>query len=80
MHRFPDKIDSKFRYILVASARAEQIMRGAPTKVEQGADKASRVAMREVSQDLVAWELGQPAEPEPEPAEEVAEESDEEVN
>ncbi|MCB1056479.1 MAG: DNA-directed RNA polymerase subunit omega [Acidobacteria bacterium] len=84
MTRIPEKIESKFRYILVASARAEQIMRGAPPKVDPGHDKPSRIAMREVSSDLVAWELGSPAEEEvveaADASEAAVEEAGDEVN
>lgn len=84
MNKIPEKIDSKFRYILVASARAEQIMRGAPPKVDPGTDKPSRVAMREVSSELVAWEFGVPEAEEvpevPEAAEGAGVEDGDEVN
>ncbi len=52
-------IDSKFRYVLVASRRAEYLMRGARPKADnpQG-DKATRVAMGEIDSDLVAWGIG----------------------
>lgn len=82
MTRMSDKIDSKFRYILVAATRAEQIMRGAPPKVEAGPDKPTRIAMKEVTGDLVPWEIGPPPQPEPDPemAEEAGDEADPEVN
>ena len=32
---YPEKIDSKFRYVLLASQRAEQMMRGAVSKLEK---------------------------------------------
>ena len=65
----PD-IDSKFRRVLVAAHRAEQIMKGARPKVEAAKRKPTRVAMEEVDRSLVEWGYGPP--PQPEPAEEPA--------
>ncbi len=62
MKKIPDRIDSKFRYVLLAAERAEQMMRGAPRKVDEGA-KLSRVALEEISDGLVEWDYGPPPEP-----------------
>lgn len=75
--KFPENMDSKFRFVLVAASRAEQLMRGAPAKVQPLHGKATTMALEELEQDLVPWGMGQPVEPEPEeaaPAEPVAEE------
>ena len=72
MERIPERIDSTFRYVLIAAKRAEQLVRGARPKLESGPAKPTRMAMQEVSQDLVEWDYGPPPAPEPEP---VAEES-----
>ena len=61
----PD-IDSKFRRVLVAAHRAEQIMKGARPKVEAAKRKPTRVAMEEVDRSLVDWGYGPPPQPEPE--------------
>jgi DNA-directed RNA polymerase omega subunit len=66
-------MDSKFRRVLVAASRAEQIMRGARPKVEAGKRKPTRVALEEVDQSLVDWGYGPPP-PKPEEAEAAAEE------
>jgi DNA-directed RNA polymerase omega subunit len=63
------KVDSKFRFVLVAAQRAEQLMRGARPKVEAGKRKPTRLAMQEVNANLVDWDYG-PA-PQPEPAAEA---------
>ena len=63
MDRIPDRIDSKFRYILLASHRAEQLLRGAAPKIEKPKGKPTRVAMEEVLRDAVKWGYG----PEPAP-------------
>jgi DNA-directed RNA polymerase omega subunit len=62
----PPKIDSKFRFVLVAAQRAEQLMRGARPKVD-AKGKPTRVAMEEVNAEMVEWDFGPP--PAPEPAE-----------
>jgi DNA-directed RNA polymerase omega subunit len=64
------RVDSKFRFVLVAAQRAEQLMRGARPKME-GKGKPTRTAMNEVINNLVEWDYG-PA-PVPEPAEATAE-------
>lgn len=69
MRRIPEKIDSKYRYVLLASQRAEQLVNGAAAKSEGRSPKPTRVGMREVAKDLVDWDYG-PAEV---PEEEVAE-------
>jgi DNA-directed RNA polymerase omega subunit len=58
---FPDKIDSKFRYVLLAAHRAEQIMRGSQPKLPQEGVKNTTLAMEEISADVVHWDYG-PAE------------------
>lgn len=58
-------IDSKFRRVLVAANRAEQLMRGARAKVEAGKRKPTRIAMEEIDHSLVEWGYGPPPQPEP---------------
>jgi DNA-directed RNA polymerase subunit omega len=67
MERIPERVDSTFRYVLLAARRAEQLIRGARPKVDAGLAKPTRVAMREVSENLVEWDYGPPPAP-PEPA------------
>lgn len=57
MTTYPEKIDSKFRYVLLAARRAEDMMRGATPKVSTP-PKHTSAAMREISEDLVQWEYG----------------------
>jgi DNA-directed RNA polymerase omega subunit len=62
------EVDSKFRLVLVAASRAEQLIRGARPKVDSGAKrKSTRVAMDEVASHLVEWGYGPPPQPEPSP-------------
>lgn len=67
MEPFPSRIDSKFRLVLLAASRAEQLMRGARPKVDvmPGA-KFTRIALDEVLQDAIAWDYGFEPEPDPE--------------
>ena len=71
----PPAIDSKFRLVLLAATRAEQIMRGARPKVEAAKKKSVRVAMDEISHQLVDWGYGPPPQEEP-PAEEAKSEEE----
>jgi DNA-directed RNA polymerase omega subunit len=68
MDQMPDRIDSKFRYVLVAANRAEQIMRGSRPRVDRSG-KPTRVAMEEIGRGLVQWDYGPP------PQDEVADEA-----
>ncbi|MEM1180711.1 MAG: DNA-directed RNA polymerase subunit omega [Acidobacteriota bacterium] len=58
MEGIPERIDSKFRYVLLAAHRAEQLIRGAQPKLARP-DKHTTTAMAEVSQDLIVWDYGQ---------------------
>ncbi len=62
MHDMPEKIDSKFRYVLLAATRAEQLMLGAQSKLAKP-EKPTSAGMREVMEELVEWDYG----PRPEP-------------
>jgi len=73
MDRLPEKLDSKFRYVLLAAGRAEQLMRGARPKIDSRPRKPTVMAMDEVNRDLVAWEYGPAPEPEPPQVEAVEE-------
>ena len=80
MQRMPEKIDSKYRYVLLASVRAEQMVGGARSKAQIDSPKPTRLAMHEISEDLVDWDYGPAEEPEEEPvAEEVEAEPAEEA-
>ena len=57
-------MDSKLRLVLVASGRAEQLMRGARPKVEVGKRKPTRVALDELNSGLIEWGYGPPPKPE----------------
>ncbi|MDX1643115.1 MAG: DNA-directed RNA polymerase subunit omega [Thermoanaerobaculia bacterium] len=64
MTEIPEKIDSKYRYVLLAAARAEQMIQGASPKNDALTGKPTRVAMQEISRDEVEWDYGPAEEPE----------------
>ena len=64
MDKTPEKIDSKFRFILVAACRAEQLIHGARPHLEGEVKKPTSVAQE--------WRYGPPPAP---PEEEAAEEA-----
>ena len=54
------KIESRFLYVDVAAARAKQLRKGAKVRLDAAtprAFKAERMAMEEVNQQLVEWDL-----------------------
>jgi DNA-directed RNA polymerase subunit K/omega len=51
------EIDSKFRYIILASKRAKQLLKGAKPKVKSKSRNLIRVAQQEVMQGLVEFEI-----------------------
>ena len=53
----PREIDSKFRFITVASQRAKQLQNGAKPRVDSRSRKATRVAMQEVLAGAISWEV-----------------------
>ncbi len=57
----PERFDSKFRFVLLAAQRAEQMMRGARPRIDSQETKATTVAMEEIQNDAVAWDYGPPA-------------------
>lgn len=62
MEGMPEGIDSKFRYVLLVSKRAEQLIQGAQSKMKSRHAKPTRVAMEEIEKDLIKWQLTPPVE------------------
>jgi len=69
MTQVPDTIDSKFRLVLLAAQRAEQLMRGAQPRVQGRHTRRARIALDEIRSDVINWGYGPP---EPEEASETA--------
>ena len=57
MHKIPESIGSKFRFIVIAAERAKQLQNNAKPKIRTKSTKPSHIAMKEVEQGLIAWEV-----------------------
>jgi DNA-directed RNA polymerase subunit omega len=64
MQKIPEGIGSKYRFIIIAAERAKQLQNNARPKVKTKSTKPSYIAMREVEQGLIAFEIA-PLEPTP---------------
>jgi DNA-directed RNA polymerase subunit omega len=64
MPNIPDSIGSKYRFIIIAAERAKQLQNNARPKIKTKATKPAYIAMRELEQGLLAFEV-QPPEPPP---------------
>ncbi len=54
------KIDSKFRFVILASKRAKQILKGAKVKVRSKSKNPIRIAQIEMKEGLIDYEILQP--------------------
>lgn len=54
------KIDSKFRFVILASKRAKQILRGAKVKIRSKSKNPIRIAQIEMKEGLIDYEILQP--------------------
>lgn len=54
------KIDSKFRFVILASKRAKQILKGAKVKVRSKSKNPIRIAQIEIKEGLIDYEILQP--------------------
>jgi len=54
------KIDSKFRFVILASKRAKQLLRGSKAKIKSKSRNPIRVAQIEVKEGLIAYDILQP--------------------
>ncbi len=57
MIQLPEGFDSIFRYIVVVSQRAEQLVNGAKPRSESRHDKSTLVAIDDVDQGKVEWRI-----------------------
>lgn len=60
--KIPEEFDSKFRFILVAAARAKQLQHGAPPRIKTQAKKPATIAVLEVEANLVPYVILKPGE------------------
>ena len=54
----PREVDSKFRFITVASQRAKQLQNGSKPRVLTHSRKSTRVAIEEALAGAISWEVG----------------------
>jgi DNA-directed RNA polymerase omega subunit len=64
MEGLPEGVDSRFRYVLLVSKRAEQLIQGSMPKIKSRHAKPTRVAMEEIARNTVKWQLAPPVEEE----------------
>ena len=63
MQKIPESIGSKYRFIILAAERAKQLQNNAKPKIKTKSTKPAFIAMREIEQDLVSFEMPPPVEP-----------------
>lgn len=60
MDRLPEGIDSRFRYVILVSKRAEQIIQNPSPRFRLKNRKPTRVAMNEIDEGVIKWQLTPP--------------------
>jgi DNA-directed RNA polymerase omega subunit len=63
MQKIPEKIGSKYRFIIVAAERAKQLQNNAKPKIRTRSTKPAFIAMKELELDLLSFEMPPPVEP-----------------
>jgi len=59
MPKIAENIGSKYRFIIIAAERAKQLQNKAKPKVRIRSAKPAKVAMREVEEGLIRFEIPQ---------------------
>ncbi len=57
MPNIPDPIGSKYRFIIIAAERAKQLQNNAKPKIKTKSTKPAFIAMRELEQGLISFEI-----------------------
>lgn len=52
-----DQIDSKYRFVIIASKRAKELLKGAKARIKSRAKNPVRIAQQEVEMGLVDFEI-----------------------
>ncbi len=60
MQKIPERIGSKYRFIILAAERAKQLQNNAKPKIKTRSTKPAFIAMRELEQDLISFEMVEP--------------------
>lgn len=57
MQKIPERIGSKYRFIIIAAERAKQLQNNAKPKIKTKSTKPAYIAMKEVEADLIEFEI-----------------------
>ncbi len=57
MLKIPEDIGSKYRFIIIAAERAKQLQNNAKPKVKTKSTKPAFIAMRELEEGMVRYEI-----------------------
>ncbi|NWG13524.1 MAG: DNA-directed RNA polymerase subunit omega [Acidobacteria bacterium] len=57
MLKIPENVGSKYRFIIIAAERAKQLQNRAKPKIKTKSTKPAHIAMREVEEGLVSFEI-----------------------
>ena len=63
MQKIPEKIGSKYRFIIVAAERAKQLQNNAKPKIKTKSTKPAYIAMKELEEDVLSFEIETPVQP-----------------
>jgi DNA-directed RNA polymerase omega subunit len=63
MLKIPKSIGSKYRFIILAAERAKILQNNAKTKINTNSTKPAYIAMRELEQELLSFEITPPVDP-----------------
>ncbi len=63
MQKIPERIGSKYRFIILAAERAKQLQNNAKPKIKTRSTKPAFIAMRELEEDVISFEVLPPVEP-----------------
>jgi DNA-directed RNA polymerase subunit omega len=57
MQKIPERIGSKYRFIIVAAERAKQLQNNAKPKIKTRSTKPAYIAMKELEADVISFEI-----------------------
>ncbi|MGB8952934.1 MAG: DNA-directed RNA polymerase subunit omega [Candidatus Aminicenantales bacterium] len=55
--KFPKEIDSKFRFVIIASKRAKELINGAKPKIKSKFRNLIRIAQEEIEQGVIGFNI-----------------------
>ncbi len=57
MQKIPESVGSKYRFIIIAAERAKQLQNNAKAKIKTKSTKPAHIAMKELEEGLVKFEV-----------------------